>query len=193
MSETIDHRSQSARPTEFLESDRVILRPLRINDVSSRYLSWLNDPEVNRYNSHAIFPYSNQELKEYVKHSSQDRAKVILAICDKKTKVHIGNVSLQNIDWVARSAEFAILIGEKKYWGKGVGLEAGKLLVAYGFQRLGLCRIHCGTSSENVAMQRLALKLGMRKEGRRRQAAFKEGTFADVLEFAVLQDEWGCR
>ena len=46
--------------------------------------------------------------------------------------------------------------------------EAGSLLIDHGFNKLNLHRIHCGTSSENYAMQKLALKLGMSKEGEKR-------------------------
>lgn len=172
----------------FLEGKKIILRPLSVKDVSETYLSWLNDPEVNRYNSHAIFPYSIEQLERYVK-GIDNTSKVVLAICDKKSHRHIGNAALQGIDWITRSAEFAILIGEKQYWRKGIGEEAGRLLVDYGFTCLNIHRIHCGTSSQNVGMQKLAIKLGMRKEGRRRDAVFKHGRWDDVIEYGILDVE----
>ncbi|MBI2309910.1 GNAT family N-acetyltransferase [Candidatus Collierbacteria bacterium] len=174
----------------FLPGQRISLRPLAINDVSLRYHRWLNDPEVNQYNAHAIFPYSIEELKEYVKQASSDRSKIVLAIVDNKSGKHIGNLSLQNIDWVARSAEFAIIIGDRNFWEKGVGLEAGKLIVDYAFTRLNLNRIYCGTSSQNMGMQKLAGKLGMKPEGCRRQAMFKDGKFVDIIEYGILNIEY---
>lgn len=173
----------------FLEGKKISLRPLTIRDVSKTYLSWLNDPEVNRYNSHAIFPYTIEQLERYIR-GIDNTSKVVLAICDNKSHLHIGNAALQNIDWITRSAEFAILIGEKNYWKKGIGEEAGKLIVGYGFTRLNLHRIHCGTSSENIGMQKLAVKLGMRKEGERRDAMFKHGRWADVVEYGILDVEF---
>lgn len=174
----------------FVEGKRILLRPLSRRDVNEMYLSWLNDPEVNRFNSHAIFPYSKEELTRYVAGSSKDRSKVILAIVDKTTKRHIGNVTLQSIDWVARSAEFAILIGEKTKWGKGIGVEVGKLIVSYGFDHLGLHRIWCGTSSENIGMQKVAERIGMKREGLRRDAMFKIGKWANIIEYGILQSEF---
>lgn len=171
----------------FLEGKRILLRPLSRRDINETYLSWLNDPEVNRFNSHAIFPYSKEELIEYVTCSSQDLSKVILAICDKKMRRHIGNVTLQCIDWIARSAEFSILIGDIKFWKKGIGTEIGHCIFEYGFNKLNLNRIYCGTSSDNAAMCRLALKLGMKQEGRRRQAAFKNGRYVDIFEYGALR------
>lgn len=177
------------RKLNFLEGKKIILRPLSIRDVSETYLSWLNDPEVNRYNSHAIFPYTIEQLENYVK-GIDSKSKVILAICDKKSHRHIGNAALQNIDWVARSAEFAVLIGEKQHWKKGIGEETGRLLVNYGFTRLNLRRIHCGTSSENIGMQKLAVRVGMKKEGVRRDAIYKNGRWVNIIEYGILQSEF---
>lgn len=173
----------------FFSGKTIELRPLTLKDISEKYLGWLNDPEINRFNSHAIFPYTIEQLKDYVK-GIDVKSKVVLAIIDKKTKKHIGNISLQNIDWVARSAEFAILIGEKEFYGKGIGEEAGQLIVDYGFIRLNFNRIHCGTSSENIGMQKLAGKLGMKQEGKRRQAMFKNGKFVDIIEYGILKIEY---
>jgi RimJ/RimL family protein N-acetyltransferase len=35
-------------------------------------------------------------------------------------------------------------------------------------------------------MQKLALKLGMSEEGRRREALWKNGIFADIVEYGLL-------
>jgi len=103
---------------------------------------------------------------------------------------HVGNIALQEINWVNRSAEFAILIGDRTAWGNGYGRDAARLLLDHGFNALNLHRVHCGTFEDNETMQRLALYLGMREEGRRREAAFKDGRYVDILEFGVLGNEY---
>src|SRR5690606_33880262 len=115
---------------------------------------------------------------------------VVLAIIETESGIHIGNVALQSINWVSRNAEFAILLGNKKYWGGGYGEEAAKLIVEYGFNRLNLHRIYCGTFHDNNGMIRLAGKLKMKEEGRRREGFFKDGRFVDVIEYGVLKSEY---
>jgi ribosomal-protein-alanine N-acetyltransferase len=110
----------------------------------------------------------------------------VLAVCDKQNDKHIGNISLQSISWVDRSAEIAFVLGEKEYWGKGVMLEAGKMILDHGFNMLNLHRIHCGTTSDNQGMQKLAEKLGMEKEGVRKEALFNNGKFHDVIEYGIM-------
>ena len=49
----------------FLKSTRIQLRALTEKDLTEEYLQWLNDDEVCRYNSHAIFPNTEQKMKDY--------------------------------------------------------------------------------------------------------------------------------
>ena len=173
----------------FLKGQRLHLRALTEKDLTNEYLQWLNDEEVCRYNSHAIFPNTEQKMKNYFDRLDGQR-EVVLAIIDVNLNKHIGNISLQNINWVSRNAEFAILLGDKNYWGKGYGEEAAKLIVCYGFERLNLHRIYCGTFEGNEGMKKLAVKLNMKEEGIRREAVYKHGEYVDIVEYGVLRNEF---
>lgn len=174
----------------FLESERLILRPLQESDVEGDYAVWLNDPEVCSGNSHALFPVSREALLSYVRRVGNSPSDVVLAIILRSDGRHIGNVSLQSIHWVNRSAELAILLGAKDCWGQGYGEEAARMMVAYGFSKLGLRRIACGTFEDNTGMQRIAQKLGFSKEGLRRAAVYKDGHCKDVVEYGILAEEF---
>lgn len=174
----------------FLEGENVELRPLALGDLEGDYVSWLNDPEVNAHNSHHVFPYSVAQARGYIESVLGDKSNLVLAMVAKDSGKHVGNISLQKIDAISRNAEYAILLGNKDYWGKGIASEASKLIIDHGFKALNLHRIYCGTSSTNVAMQKLAAKLGMQQEGVRREAHFKNGEFADIIEYGVLAHEW---
>ena len=142
---------------------RVYLRPLSLEDANNNYPNWLNDKEVCRYNSHGNTLYTKEMAIEYIKSVQNSSTCRVFAVCLKDNDKHIGNISLQQISKIKKSAEFAILMGEKEYWGKGYATEAGKLLMTYGFQELELNEIYCGTSEKNIPMQKLALKLSMQK------------------------------
>jgi [ribosomal protein S5]-alanine N-acetyltransferase len=170
----------------FLKGDSIVLRMLSKEDIYGNYARWLNDAEVTLYNSHGRFPMSIEKLRDFVQSAYASNTALVLAVCDKDSGTHIGNISLQSISWVDRSAEIAFLLGEKEFWGKGVMLEAGKIMIRHAFEVLNLHRIHCGTSSENIGMQKLAEKLGMILEGVRKEALFKNGNYYNILEYALL-------
>ena len=176
--------ASSANTPAFLLGERVALRALTPADVDGPYLGWFNDPEVCRLNSHHVFPYTRPEALAWVENLAGRRDALVLAITMDGR--HVGNISLQGIDPVSRTAELAIVLGDRSVWGQGIGLEAARLLVDHGFTALNLNRIACGTLAANVAMRRLADRLGMREEGVRRQAAWTDGAYHDIVEYGLL-------
>lgn len=178
------------RRIPFLEGKTIRLRPLAEEDVLGPYLSWLNDAETSAGNSHHVFPYTEEAALDYVRNSRRSKNEIALAIELNDASRHVGNITLQSIHPIYKSAEFAILIGDPIVRGKGIGFEAGTLLLAHGFRELNLHRIFCGTFHTNTAMTRLATRLGMKEEGRRREAAFKGGHWLDVIEFGILDSEF---
>lgn len=177
----------------FLEGRLVDLRHLEPGDASGPYADWFNDVEVCRGNSHHVFPFTPEQARDYIAKVRNARDCLVLAIVRKTDGRHVGNVALQQIHPIHRSAEFAIVIGDRTAWGKGFSKEAARLICAHGFEALNLHRIGCGTYASNQAMVRLAKHLGMRPEGRRRRAAFKSNRYHDILEFGVLRSEFQAR
>ena len=174
----------------FLKGELLYLTALEEKDLSGNYFQWLNDESVNEFNSHGVFPSTESGMQAFLSDQHTSKNKLVLAIVDSKTDLHIGNISLQAIDWISRSAEFAILLGDKKYWGMGYSTEASLIICDHGFTKLGLNRIYCGTSEKNIGMQKLAVKMKMQKEGVRRKALFKNGEYLDIIEYGVLKEEY---
>ncbi|MCL2740967.1 MAG: GNAT family N-acetyltransferase [Oscillospiraceae bacterium] len=177
----------------FIDCGDVYLRMLEREDADGNYLHWFDDEEVCRHNSHHRFPLGRDSLIAYASESAADRSRLVMAIVHRVEDVHIGNVSLQGIDYVSRSAELAIIIGEKDYWGKGYGRKASQYMVDHAFDSLNLRRVHCGTLEDNLGMQRICAALGFSKEGVRRKAEYKGGSYLDVIEYGLLREEWVSR
>ena len=177
----------------FLIGKEVYLRALVEVDSEGQYPMWFNDADVCRENSHHIFPYTLDQAREYIQQTDKDRHHLILAIVCHKDDKHIGNVALDNINYINRTAELTIVIGDKSCWRKGWGKEASRLICDHGFFVLNLNRIACGTFESNVGMRNLAQYLGMIEEGRRRLAVYKLGRYVDVIEYGVLKEEYTVR
>lgn len=173
-----------------IKSKGIFLRPLRLEDANGNYPNWFNDKEVCKYNSHGDSLYTKQMAIDYINMVTTNSAYKVFAIVDEKNNKHIGNISLQHIDCKNNNAEFAIIIGEKDYYNKGYSKKAGILLFTYGFKELNLHRIYCGTSINNIPMQKLALSLGMKNEGQRIESFFKNGEYIDIVEFGILKKEF---
>lgn len=174
----------------FLIGKLVYLRALELEDLTGNYFQWFNDPEVCRFNSHGRFPNNMEKMEAYLHRAYTDPSLVVFAIISQENDAHVGNISLQGINLIDRSAEYAIILGEKEYWGKGVAKEASDLILQYAFRVLNLCRVYCGTSEDNTGMQKLAAYMGMTEEGRRREAIYKNGVYHDIVEYGILYREY---
>lgn len=169
-------------------SNEYYVRPLKASDLEGSYASWFEDQEVTRFNSHGKF-FKNQEYfrNYYLSLNSED--KVVWAICHSKDG-HIGNISLQSISSINRNAELAILIGDKRHWGKNVGFKAGEMLLYHGFMKLNLEKIFCGTAADNTGMRRMAERLGMQLEGTKRSHLYLNGRWIDLIEYGILRRDY---
>lgn len=164
------------------------VRALQESDLKGPYPTWFEDQEICRYNSHGKFFKNEAYFRAYFDGLNSEQ-QIVWAICHA-IDGHIGNISLQELSFINRHGEFAILLGDKRHWRKGVALAAGRALVEHGFYKLNLERIHCGTAATNDGMRKLALALGMREEGCRTAHLYLEGEWVDVIEYGLLKRDY---
>lgn len=176
--------------TFLYESDRLKFRELRRSDIAGPYFHWFNDQQVCRHSRHGIFPATIEKMNVYIDTLECEDSEFVWVMIDKDRNAHIGNIALQNISTMHRSASLSIIIGDKDCWGKGYALEASRVLLNHCFSKLELHRVSCETSEHNTSMIKLAGSLGMHQEGCRRKTFFDNGRHVDLVEFGILDHEF---
>lgn len=174
----------------FLKGKIIYLSPITREDISEEYISWLNDSEVCEGNSHSTYPNNYEKTLSYIDSVTNSKTDLVFTVRLKKNDLHIGNASLQNINYINRSGEMAILIGNKNYWGKGVSTEILSLLIEYGFMTLDLNRISAATPLTNKGGLKICENNKMVREGVMREAMFKEGKHLDVAMYSILKKDY---
>lgn len=174
-----------------LDSENLTLKPLSFDELDTNYINWLNDADTCKYNSHGDAVYTRKMAEEFIKNTQKSKNCEVWAVYLKSHNHHIGNISLQNIDFKNRQAEIAYLFGEKQYWGRGYATEASKILIKRAFEDLKLHRLYFGTHIDNIAMQKVGEKLGFQKEGLLKDAQYKNGKYNDIVCYGLIQQERG--
>ena len=123
-----------------LVGNKLFLSPKIVsNEEIELFTMWLNDFQVTDYigRSSQIVTYNGE--KEYLENDDKNPNNINFNIIElNKNKLIkprlLGSISLKDINWINRSAELGIFIGDKEFRGKGYGTEAIQLLLDYGFR-----------------------------------------------------------
>ncbi len=87
------------------------------------------------------------------------------------------------------NAELRYWIGNS-YWGRAYCIEAARETVRYGFDILGLHRIHSSHFGSNSTSGSVMQKIGMIREGTGREHVKKWDQYEDRVEYGLPTGEW---
>ena len=173
----------------FLQGTRITLRAL-VRDDLALYRSWLDDPRVTEYLEMGARPTRDADCEALWRLANEAEDAVVFAIAERKGGKAVGTCGLYLIQWVARRAQFNILIGEPSAWDKGYGTEAAQLILDYAFDVLNLNSVQLGVNADNARAVRSYEKIGFVREGVRRQFVYRNGRYYDSVMMSVLRDEY---
>ena len=179
---------QNLRRPRFLESDRVFLTPLAIEDLEKN-LVWDNDPEMSFLDGGAHRPKTREVAEAEFKKTLEDPGLRFFTVIHKDDGDQIGNLVLYNIHEYERWCHWGIKL-DKRYWRQGYGTEAAQLLLRYVFASLGFNRLKSDTHIRNEASWRFQESLGFKREGVMRQDKYIEGEYVDDVLYGMLRDEY---
>ncbi|MEU2611177.1 GNAT family protein [Micromonospora sp. NPDC007271] len=178
----------SVKPT--LTGDRVVLRPFVVDDDVAAFQDALADPEVARLTGSPpgdAFDLNRLRAWYGTRNSQPDR--LDLAVVDRATGACVGEVVLNEWDGHNRSCNFRTLIGPAGR-DRGLGTEAVRLIVGYGFEQLGLHRISLEVFAFNPRARRVYEKVGFVAEGTLRQVLRDGDDWVDATVMSILAPEW---
>jgi len=172
----------------ILKGDRVILKPLALSQAEN-YLRWFRDKEVDQYLSGDHSDLTLNKEKEYLKKSSRKKNLLRWAIYTKDG-AHIGNTILQQIDKKNLKATWGVCIGEKSYWGRGLGTDTLKTILKFAFNKLKLNRVELGVFPHNPRGRRCYEKCGFKVEGLKKQSIRKGNKFLDEIIMGITRSDY---
>jgi [ribosomal protein S5]-alanine N-acetyltransferase len=172
----------------YYEGERIYFRPIEPSD-EPLIRRWINDPRV--WSTLGVrSPINEPRERERIENFGKSEHDYHFGMVVRDGDRLIGSLGLHDINWIARRATLGIMIGEVEYQNQGYGSEAIRLALRYGFEVLNLHRMELAVYDFNPRAIHVYEAAGFVLEGRRRQAAFAAGRYADVLGYAILRDEW---
>ena len=174
-----------------LVGDRIYLSPKGTSDEEvEKFTEWMNDFQVTDYTGRSGQIMTFISEKEYLEKSARDTENRSFDIVESSNNKLIGVIGLERFNWINRTAELGIFIGDKEFRNSGYGTEAIKLLLEYGFKYLNLHTIKLELLCINKRAHKCYLKCGFKDTGRDRDAVFIDGKYYDKLHMDIVENEF---
>ena len=180
--------SASLQPS--LRTGRLILRPFATADapdVQRLAGAW----EIADTTLVIPHPYLDGMAEGWIAQQPVDwenRESVAFAITERKGGQLSGAIGLK-LAMAHGTGEMGYWIGVP-FWGRGYATEAAREVTRFGFEQLGLNRVHAHHFVRNPASGRVLQKAGLTYEGRLRQHVRRWDRFEDLECYGILRQDW---
>jgi RimJ/RimL family protein N-acetyltransferase len=149
-----------------IETERLVLRGFVDGDLEA-FTELRADPDVIRFmpGGEVLAPFAREiaigRIKRYRKEWA--RGFGVWAVEERETGAMIGYAGLEPGDGTdpRREAELMYVLA-RAAWGRGLGREAARACLYFGFQHVGLKCVAALTAEQNAASRRVLEAIGMR-------------------------------
>ena len=177
--------------TKTLETPRLILRPLTVEDAQAMYDNWASDPEVTKFltwPAHESVEVSRMILQQWEEGYQKDDY-YQWGIVLKELGQPIGGISVVNLKEIAEKVEIGYCIGSR-WWHQGIMSEAFGAVIDYLFSKCGVNRISSRHDPNNPHSGNVMKKCGLLYEGTSRQVDRNNQGICDAAHYAILKEDW---
>lgn len=178
-------------PQLVLETDKVLLRPIQIQDIPS--LSQLTkDTSLWKYFTFLLD--DDAELQRWIELAIQERnegKRIPFAIIEKITGNICGSTSFGSISYYDKRIEIGWSWLGKHFQGTGINFHAKFSLLSYAFDILNWERVEIKTDNLNERAKQGLRKIGAKEEGvLRSHMQMPLNRRRDSVYFSILKNEW---
>ena len=165
------------------------LRIIKKCIISQDWIRWLNDKEVTKYSDNRLKKHSKSSQKEFLKKKLKDKTCILYKIIYEKKP--IGIIEISKINNFHKTCEFTYMIGEKKYWNKGIGTKFITLALKIAFNKLSMVKVNVGIYGNNKGSEKILIKNGFKREGKlHNYYKFSKSRRVDRILFGITKKEF---
>jgi RimJ/RimL family protein N-acetyltransferase len=185
---------QSASPDwrtglPVLYGPHVTLREVRVSDAPSLH-AMLTTEEVVRF----IAPPATtvDGLERFIARAHAQRTEgtyICFALIPEGHEEAVGLFQVRQLEPGFGSAEWSFAVGFP-FWGSGIFVEAGRLVLDFVFAELGARRVEARVAVANGRGGGAVKKIGAVQEGILRKSLFRDGVHVDQFLWTILDEDW---
>ena len=180
-----------------MKLERVVLENqfVRLEPLEERHREPLraagDDPDLWRF---ANVNLDNNNFDSWMEHRFKEIERagdMTWAVFDKASGVHVGSTSFLAYVPVHKRVEIGWTWYAKRVWAGAVNPSCKRMLLAHGFETLGLNRVELKADARNTRSCKAMERFGAKFEGVHRSHMVRpDGRLRDTAWFSVIREEW---
>lgn len=159
-------------------------------EAVKKFVEWMNDNRVRQYLGQWSGITESSEAEWF---RNQAISKEQINWCIYAGETLIGGIDIHEIDLKHRQAELGIILGDKKFWDKGIATSVEIAALDYGLNNIvagGLNKVSALVYEGNIASQKALEKAGLRTVGTLKDHIWKNGRWYDSWLGEITRKEW---
>ena len=168
----------------------MLLREPKEKDAQGM-LSWMHAPETKEIFANDFASFTLEKVLNFIRHANDDDNNKNF-VCVDDDDNYLGTVSLKNIDYSSKNAEYAVSFCLAAQ-GTGAAKYATEEILKYAFETLQLERVYLNVIPDNVRANKFYKKMGFVYEGEFRKHILINGVLRNLCWYSMLKDEYFAR
>ena len=164
----------------------IVLRKFGEKDIPNK-IKWINDKNNNKHLHYDLPLEYDKTMSWFIK--NKDRTDRFDAVIEADG-IPVGLIGLLSIDRKNSKAEYYIVLGERKYKGKGIAKLASMQLFEYAFKKIEINKVYLFTEIENKNAQKLFERIGFKKEGLLKQDIKNKNRLVDRYVYGICREDY---
>ena len=177
--------------TQYIDTERLILRPFQLSDAPAMFANWAGDDEVTKYltwPTHTDVSVTEGILGEWVPQYGQDSFYNWAIVRKVNGPEPVGNISVVRWKKDGRVPIVGYCLG-RHWWHQGVMTEALSAVISFLFERVGVERIETYHDPNNPHSGGVMVKCGMKFEGIREKADRNNQGVCDAAYYSIVRKD----
>jgi RimJ/RimL family protein N-acetyltransferase len=131
-----------------------------------------------------------ENLQRWYASRAEHDDRIDLSIIERATGAWAGEVVLNELNVGNESCGFRIALQGPRFYGRGLGTEATRLIIGYAFATVGVHRIELQVYDFNPRARHVYERVGFVHEGTMREALRWDGQWIDCHLMGMLASDW---
>ena len=175
---------------EYYEGSLLYLKKIKIEDITEDFMTWFSDDELMKYYTNSKTKITKESLLKSIEEGEKTGSSYTFGIFFKENNECIGTIKLGPINIIHKISDLVVLIGNKKYHGRGLAVEAIKLGNEIAFNYYDIRKLYGGMYESNISSIKAYTRAGWVIEGKLKGHYLENGLPMDRIEVGCFNPKY---